>query len=92
MINQTPLTIKKWILYNRAEIERSLTFRPSIEKSFSFFTFFPEPEQIDGWALIKGENNGREDEPVDIEVKDEEENEGCNSSQRGHYGSGEKEM
>jgi hypothetical protein len=39
------------------------------------FLFFPEPEKIDSWALIKGENHGPEDEPVHIEVKDKEINE-----------------
>jgi hypothetical protein len=47
------------------------------------FLFFPEPEKIDGWALIKSENHGPEEEPVDIEVKDEEINEGYNTNQGG---------
>jgi len=47
-----------------------------MNKGLFAFLFFPEPEQIDSWALIKGENHGPEEEPVDIEVKDEEINEG----------------
>ena len=80
MIIDFYLKIKKWILYNRAEIERSLTFRSSIEKSFSFFTFFPEPEQINSRDLIEGENNGREYEPEDVEVRNKKEYKGCNTS------------
>ncbi len=42
--------------------------------------------------MIKSENHGPEDEPEDIEVKDEEINEDDNSNQGGQYGSDKQEI
>jgi len=59
---------------------------------FSFFLLFPEPVEKHGRSLIKSEDNGREDKPVDVEIGGKKKDEGCHPGYRGQDGCGEKEM
>jgi len=43
-------------------------------------SLFSEPENIDSWILVWRKNDGREDEPVNIKIKNKEENKGCQPS------------
>ena len=49
---------------------------------YSFSPFFPAPVQIDRRDLIHGDYDGREDEPVDVEVRCKQDYESGDPAQR----------
>jgi hypothetical protein len=49
-------------------------------KILGSFLFFPEPVKIHRGPLVKGKDDGRKDEPVDVEIQNKKKNKGCNST------------
>jgi hypothetical protein len=42
---------------------------------YFIFFLFPKPEYIDSRNLIEGDNNGREDKPEDIKIREKKDTE-----------------
>lgn len=56
------------------------------------FCLFIKPEQISSRSLIESEDDGRQYQPVEVEVECEEENEEEYAEQRGRYARTQQEQ
>jgi hypothetical protein len=59
---------------------------------FSSFPLFPELVEKYSWSLIESDDNRREDEPVDVEIRGKKKDEDRYSGYRGQDGGCEEEV